>query len=267
MDSNLGNLIRKRALVAQIVWFRMKSTAVDNRLGVLWWLVDPLLMVLIYWFIFSVVRGAHRYQPYPIFLGCAIVSWRFFARCLNTGTNTFRRHGSTMKAIPFPTMALPIALVIEECLLFCFGLSALVLVGVFLDCRPTLFLLQVIPLIIIQATFTLGVTLIAACLGVLIYDLNQYMTHAIRMCFYLSPAIYGLDMLKKYLVGLPQVFDLYFFINPFAMYFTAYRMSIWKPEMIPLWWYGFLAGEALLVATAGFSLYRRLDRRLLKSVV
>lgn len=265
MKSNLANLIRKRKLVAEIVRFRLKSTAVDNRLGFLYWLVDPILMILVYWFVFSVLRGTDVYSPYPVFLGCAIISWKYFTRCLGNGIKTFKSHGSTMKSIPFPTIVLPIALTLEEGILYIFGVVALVVVAALLGCTPTPYLWQLLPLIAIQAVFMFGIALVASVLGAIIYDLSLYISHAIRIGFYISPSLYGIDMIKDKLISHPEVFEAYILINPFALLFTGYRLCIWDPGPIPIWWYCVLSIHAILFAFLGFQIYQRLDRRLLKS--
>ncbi len=264
MKSNLTNLIEKRKLVYEVVRFRLKATTVDNRLGVLWWLVDPILTVLVYWIVFSVIRGTHSYEPYPVFIGCAVMSWKFFSRCLSNGVKIFKAHGPTMRSIPFPTIVLPIALVIEEGVLFLFGLISLFVIAVLLGCEASIFALQLIPLFIIQSVLMVGISLLSACLGGFVYDLNLYTTHIVRLGFYLSPSLYGLDLIWRFLSWNPDVYMAYIVLNPFAMLFSGYRMAIWSPEAIPLWWYAILSIHAILFCYLGFKVYRRLDRKLLK---
>lgn len=265
MKSNLPNLLRKRKLIAEIVRFRLKSSAVDNRLGYLWWLIDPIIMVIIYWFVFSVIRSTHNYSPYPVFIGCAVVSWKFFTRCFSNGIRIFKAHGATMRSIPFPTAVLPIALVAEEGVLFGFGLTALLLAAAGMGVHPTLYALQLIPLVIIQSAMMLGITLLIACLGALIYDLSIYVNHVIMFLFYLSPSLYGLDLLEKHFAGSPWIVDVYMFINPFAILFTSYRHAIWSHQMIPPWWWGVMCLHTGLLLFTGYRIYQLLDRRLLKA--
>lgn len=265
MKSTVANLWKNRRLVSEIVRFRLKSTAVDNRLGMFYWLVDPVLMILVYWFVFSILRASHNYAPYPIFIGCAIVSWKYFTRCLSNGLKTFNSHGATMRSIPFPTIVLPSSTVIEEGILFIFGLIALICVAITMGLMPTLFLLQLIPLVTLQITLMFGIALLSAYVGAIIYDINLYLDHAIRLGFYLSPTLYGLDLLSHFLGGREDLLFAYMILNPFALLFSGYRYAIWSPDWIPLWWYCVLAIHALIFAYTGYYLYSRNDRKLLKT--
>lgn len=73
MISNWSNLVARRDLIRELVLSDLKTTAAETKLGWLWWLLDPLIMMAIYWVFIVIIFGRDKYAPYPIFIGCALL--------------------------------------------------------------------------------------------------------------------------------------------------------------------------------------------------
>src|SRR5262245_24074762 len=127
MDSTWPNIVSRRDLIRELALTELRSRTAESRLGLLWWLFDPLIMMLIYWGIVVGVfgRGGH-YRPYPVFVLCALLPWKHLQSALTTCASLLRANEGVIKAIPFPTMVLPIAEVLAGFSYFLGGLVVLI---------------------------------------------------------------------------------------------------------------------------------------------
>ena len=76
----------------------------------MWWLVDPAVMMLIYWaVVVGVLDRGERWAPYPIFVLCGLLPWKHLTCSVNRATTVLASSEGLIKAIPFPTMVLPLA--------------------------------------------------------------------------------------------------------------------------------------------------------------
>src|SRR5690554_4797376 len=150
-------------------------------LGQLWSILAPLLLLVIYTFVFSVVfeaRWGERQNSktdYALYLFTGMILHSFLAECLNRGSNTLLQHSNYVKRVVFPLWVLPLVPVVSG--LFHAGVSALVLLAAILwlggSLHWTLLLLPValLPLVLVG----IGTSWLLAALGIFIRDLGQIM--------------------------------------------------------------------------------------------
>ena len=95
MLSNLPNLVQRRDLLKILVMSELRSTVARSKLGWIWWFLDPLLMMLVYWAIVVGLlgRGSDRYDPYPAFLFAALITWKHFATAVGRSLGLLRSRG------------------------------------------------------------------------------------------------------------------------------------------------------------------------------
>jgi homopolymeric O-antigen transport system permease protein len=271
MISSWGTVLARRDLVRELMWGELKSTSAETKLGYLWWLLDPVLMMMIYWFFIVLLFGRKQYAPYPVFIGCALLPWRHLTASTGGAVRVLRAREALIKSVPFPTLALPVSLVLTQTVYFVASFAALLLIALGFGQPMTWQLLQVPPLIILETLLVLGMSMAIACWGVLLRDLDSFLQHALRIGWYLSPGIYGVDlflnhfkMAKSSLAG--RLFTEVFMGNPFAILFTGYRGAIFAPEWLaPKYWIE-LTVETAIVLACGYAVYRHYDRRVIKYI-
>ncbi len=273
MISNWSNLLARRDLLRELTLAELRAQSQETRLGWLFWLVDPLIMMLIYWGVVVGIFGrGERYTPYPVFILCAMLPFKHFTVSLNGSAKILRGRDALIKAIAFPTMALPLTIVFAGFSNFLFGMVVLLGAAAVsgLPLEP-LSMLQLLPLMALQLVLVTGICLAVACFGALVRDLAGFLSHATRMLFYLCPTLYGADMVReRFLSGgltgvswaewVPTVY----MWNPFAILFTGYREALFYGRIMELQSWVLLAAEAGLALFAGYRLYQYFDRRVIK---
>jgi len=270
MTSSLANLWKRRDLLWELVWGELRSTTAETRLGWFWWLLDPLLMMLVYWAFKELVFPGGPYSPYPIFLGAALLSWRHLTIVVSRAARTLSGNEALIRSVPFPTMLLPLAAAVAQLVFFLVSMIVLIGFAIALGRPATLTLLQILPLAFLQLLLVAGVALALTCPGALVPDLGEAADHILRILWFLSPGMYGMDLIRARFAGhggpATRHVLLLFQLNPFAMLFEGYRGAVFAPAWTPLSDWLALTAEAVVVLGAGFAIYRRYDRRVLKAL-
>jgi ABC-type polysaccharide/polyol phosphate export permease len=269
--SSIQNLIARRDLAAELIRTELKSRSAENRLGWLWWVLDPLLMIGVYWGFKVVVFGKGKYAPYPIFVGVALLAWRHLTTSTSRSVKALHSNEALIKAVPFPTAVLPLSQATSQFIYFCVSFAVLTVIAVVIGQPVTATMIQIPALAMLQLLLVTGLSLILACFGVLVRDLEIALGHALRIGWYLSPGIYGLDLVVNRFGSDPtapigKLLLTLYMANPFAILFVGYRGALFEPRWLePIHW-AVLGIESVTILLFGYWVFRRFDRRVIKFI-
>jgi len=257
----------RRRLIQYLVQADLKKKGSDTLLGNLWWVIDPLLQMLVYVVLVSVifVRGQ---DDYPLFIFAAILPWKWFTSSIQDGITSVVSQEKLIKQIQFPKIVLPFAATTSGIVNFAFGMIPLgLLLVLFYGNRLTPNLAFIVPIAAVQFTFTLALALFVSSVNVFFRDLGNVVRHILRLWFYLSPGLYAISTLNDSAIlkshpTLQAVAE----ANPFAILFTAYRSVIYGssqpnlPPGPPAWegLVGLLLGSLVLLALTTL-VFKRLE--------
>jgi ABC-type polysaccharide/polyol phosphate export permease len=253
-----ADIVSRRRLIVYLVQAGLKKSGADTIFGNVWWVLDPLLQMLVYVVLVSVIFA--RNQPdYPLFIFAAILPWKWFASAVQDGTVSVMSAGQLIKQIHFPKIVMPLAAATSGVANFAFGLIPLFgLLLLFYSDRLSIWLLTIPVIALVQFLFTLPLAIVLAALNVFYRDISNVMRHIIRLWFYLSPGLYAIDQLKGISKNHPFVAEL-LLLNPFATLFTAYRNAIYN-EAPPDWFeLARLAGVSIVLLAGAIWVFKRLE--------
>jgi lipopolysaccharide transport system permease protein len=223
----------RRRLIRYLVQADLKKKGADTLLGNLWWVLDPILQMLVYVVLVTIIF--QRTTPaYPLFIFAAILPWKWFTSSINDAIVSVTSQERLIKQIHFPKIVLPFAATVAGLINFGFGLVGLagLLILLFPDrINVTLVLIPIIAAV--QFVFTLGLTFLVAATNVFYRDLGNVSRHVLRLWFYLSPAIYSISQVD-HIVQENPILGVLFNLNPFTILFEAYRAVIYSGEL-PRW--------------------------------
>jgi lipopolysaccharide transport system permease protein len=244
----------RRRLVRYLVVADMRKRGADTLLGNFWWVLDPLLQMIVYVVLVTLIARGHGIEDYPLFIFAAILPWKWFTASVVDATTSVATQDRLIKQIAFPKIVLPVAATTAGVVGFAFGLIPLAGLMLFSVERITPFLLLIPVIAVVQFIFTLAMALVVSAGNVFFRDLGNVARHVLRLWFYLSPGLYSLALLEEVnLLDDWPILRILLEINPFAILFEAYRAVIWGtpdggPPTFPDW--GALA--ALAVASTIF---------------
>jgi len=220
-----GEMTGRWRLVRYLVGADLKRTHADTAFGQLWWLLDPILQMLVYYFLFAVIFQRST-ADFLLFLFAAILPWKWFTTTVNGAMNSVVERQGLIRQVQFPKIVLPVASVVAETASFTIGLLALALLFIPYHDRLSIWVLTIPLIAAVQFVLTLAIAMMLAAANSFYRDVSNVMSHLIRLLFYVSPALYAMWEVKS--AAVRAVMSL----NPFAALLTAYRTVIWGDETI-----------------------------------
>src|SRR5215208_5690603 len=184
MFSNLAKLIRYRGLVQSLVARELKARYRGSVLGFLWSFINPLLLLSIYTFVFTVVLPNRNpiAQPYAVFMFCGILPWNWFSSSLMEASGSLVAGGNLIKKVLFPAEILPLVSVLANMVHFFFGLPILILFLVYYQRWPDAWDLVWFPVtVLVQLVFTAALALTLSALTVHFRDIRDILSNVLTL--------------------------------------------------------------------------------------
>jgi lipopolysaccharide transport system permease protein len=221
--SSLSTVYKHRELMLELVRRELRDRHVGQLLGTMWAYGYPLLLVLMYSFLFAYVfptrtAGGGGQRDFAISVLSGIVSWLAFQDLLARSTTLLSSHASLVKQIVFPIMVLPIKTAIASvlpyslALLFTIGYAAL-------SGSLTIMILTVPFLIVTQLTAMIGVALMLSALGIFFRDLRDLVTVFCTVNLFAQPILFNP-------FATPDIMSWVFRLNPFS-----YQVWCWQDAL------------------------------------
>ena len=254
----VGDVLSRRRLIRYLVQADLKKKGADTLLGNIWWVVDPLLQMAVYVILVSLIFA--RKQPdYPLFIFSALLPWKWFTSAVSDGVNSIVGSERLIKQIQFPKIVLPVASAMSGIVSFTFGLIPLTaLLLLFYPERASIWFLTIPVIAFVQLLFTLPVVVAVSSSNVFYRDIGNLARHVLRLWWYLSPGLYGVDLILELTKEFPIVGTL-MLLNPFATLFTAYRDAIYE-GISPNWTsLAILAGVSIVLLVLATWYFKRVE--------
>ncbi|MBA3948486.1 MAG: ABC transporter permease [Acidobacteria bacterium] len=254
MLHNLLQLTRYRALIQMLVVRELKARYRGSVLGYLWSFINPLLLLLIYSFVFTVVvpNRDERAQPYALFMFCGILPWTWFSASLSEASNSLIANGNLIKKVLFPAEVLPIVSVLANMVHFFLGLPILAAFLVWYAKPIHVSELIWFPVVVfVQLLFTTGLALIVSALTVHFRDIKDILANVLTLWFFATPIIYTWMMMEQYMGYLNW--------NPFTHLAISYQEILFFDGPFGHWkWLLALGGISVALCLVGYWLFDRL---------
>ncbi len=192
MIAELRTLVRYRLLIQSLVGRELKARYRGSVLGFFWSFVNPLLQLLTYGLVFSVIlpgRRAPEIEPYLLFFFCGILPWTWFQSSLTEAASVLISGGNLIKKVLFPAEILPVVAVFANLAHFVLGLPVLLACLVWYERLRPAALLLLLPMAV-QLVLTIGLALVVSALTVHFRDIQNILAHLLHLWFFASPVLY-----------------------------------------------------------------------------
>ncbi len=222
----MNSWFRYRELVRNLVIKDLKLKYRDSVLGFLWSLANPLLLILVYSYVFGhILRGGPANFGYFIMVG--ILPWTFFAQAVTMSTGSIVDNGNLIRKVALPMEVFPLATVLFNLAQFVLALIVFFPMALFFFRVPvalswTMFL----PILALQILFTLGLCLIVSTATVFYRDIRHFTEILLMLLFWLTPVIYDIKIIPA---SLRSVIDM----NPLAYFILAYQDALYHNTVSP----------------------------------
>ena len=267
LTARLRELIAYRYLVHNLVARNLKVRYKNSLLGVAWSMLNPLLMMLVFTVVFTILAGSMDVAVPPAFILAGLLPWTFFAGTITAATRSLVDNAHLIKKVYFPREALPLSIMISNLVHFLIALPIYFILAVAFGIPgaeqgtfwPYLAWLPVI--IAVQAIFALGLSFFTATVNVFYRDMEIVMDTLILAWFFVTPVFY--DFTKSFaathvILGAEvPVSRIAFILNPMASIIAAYRDAIYYGRMIAPDFFLRTALTSVIILVVGYWFFQR----------
>ncbi len=257
----LKNLITERKLIASLAKNDFKKKFAGSYLGIVWAMIQPVVIVLVYWFVFQVglrqTGGTPEYNGYPFLLWmlAGLVPWFYFQDVMTGGTNVLMEYSYLVKKVVFKFEILPMVKAISALFIHVFFICVALLLYLLSGKFPGLCGIQVIYYSFCMFMLGLGLTYITSAVAVFFRDLLQIVNIILQVGVWATPIMWNLTG-----IGLPGWLISIFKLNPMYYIVYGYRDALvyhvwfWERPGLTLYFWSFTA----LMLWLGTRIFKRL---------
>jgi lipopolysaccharide transport system permease protein len=244
-----------RNLVRREVRQRYKASA----FGLLWTLINPLVMVAAYWFVFTYVFPTSSNDPFALFLFVGLATWAVFMGGAQSAASSLVANASLVTKVKFPRQIVPLSAMAGQWFtalaMFAIAIPLCALYGH----GDKVTWIAVPPMLVLLAAMTIGFGLLLAAVNVYFRDVEHILMALALPWFFLTPILYSLDQVPA---KEAWAANLLHYLNPA----TPFVLAIRDPLFLGQWpaatdvLYCIVASLMLLVI--GLTCFRRLEREM-----
>lgn len=257
--NNIREIFEYREMIFSLIRKELRGRYKGSILGFLWTFINPLLQLLVYTLVFSVIMRAGIDQYY-IFLFVALVPWMFFSSALTGGASCILASQDMVKKIYFPREVLPIAYMtssfINMVLTFIVVFGVLIVSGFGINIRALIFMPVVM---FVEYLLVLGIAFLTSALTVYFRDL-QYILSIIAMAWqFLTPVMYSQQMVEEQLQEYPVMFKIWN-LNPMTPVVNAFRDILYYKQAPNLETLILAVMFGIVILVLGYLIFRKLQK-------
>jgi ABC-type polysaccharide/polyol phosphate export permease len=248
-------IFRYRELLRNLVSRDIKKRYKRSAIGFLWVMLDPLLMMLIFYVIFSGVFGG-SVGNYTAYIMTGITMWQFFAQGTKVSTGIFLQSRELLHKVYLPKAIFPLSVIVSALVHFSFSLVPLFAI-IFISGTNLSYDIVLLPVVLcLVFIFSIGVSLTMSTLAVFFHDVIFIYDVILMAWMYLTPLFYPVSVL-------PERVRLLMSLNPFYHYISLFRACLYD-STIPKTGH-FVAGALFSVASflLGWFIYHRNRNKLI----
>lgn len=220
---NLREVWRYRDLLLLLVKRDFVTYFKQTVLGPIWFFVNPIFTTLMYTLVFGNIAGLSTDgSPQIAFYLSGVVLWNYFSTSLNQTATVFTTNATIFGKVYFPRLVMPLAIVTSN--LMQFGVQFLLFIGIVIyysflgQVQPNIWILFTPVLILLMASFALGVGMIFSSMTTKYKDMTMLLTFGVQLFMYATPIIYPVSSIS-------EKYRSYIELNPLTAIVECFRYA------------------------------------------
>ncbi len=216
-------LFQNRNLIFALAKNDFKTKYAGSYLGIVWAFIQPIVTVLVYWFVFQVglkSPGANGF-PFVLWMIAGLVPWFFFSDVLNAGTNALLEYSYLVKKVVFKISILPMVKEISALFVHLFFVAFMIFLYSCYGYFPDLYFLQLLYYSFCVFVFSLGICYATCAIVIFFRDLSQIISIVLQVGVWVTPIMWNIDQ-----VSMPSFLLKLLKLNPFYYIVQGYRDSL-----------------------------------------
>jgi lipopolysaccharide transport system permease protein len=203
---------------------RIKVRYKQSRLGILWAIIQPLSMMLVFTLMFTLLRAEPSGEvPFPLFAYSALIPWTMFSSGLTNTATALTSHAALLTKVYFPREILPLTYVVAAFVDMTLASTVLIALMMWFGVPLTVTALWAVPAIALLTALLVGLGLLLAALHVRYRDVGLAMPVLVQVWLFATPVLYPLTAVKS---TLPAPLYALYTLNPMAGVVETFRRGV-----------------------------------------
>ncbi len=257
-----ADLFRYRELFGSLFRRDLRAKYKGSVLGLVWSLAHPVVLMLVYLLVFSVMLKIQtaNYEHYWLFLLAGLPVWVFFSTSLQSASRSLLENANLIRKVRFPRQLVPLSIVATQLV----GLVVMLAIVIALSlayvpsARDTVWL--AIPLAALAVCLVAGLSLVVASLNALYRDVEHLVAALLLPWFFLTPVLYSLESIPG-VSDHPRLVDLVHYGNPLTPAIEAVRDPLFFGQTPAAGDAIYLTVSAVVALALGAFVFSRVDDR------
>lgn len=251
----LRGLVEYKELIRNLVVRDLKIKYKGSVLGFFWSLINTLIMLMVYWFVFTIVFYVDI-ENFPVYFILGYLPWNFFVASLMTSCSSIVDNAGLIKKVYFPRMIIPLSIVLSSFVQFLLTFIVLVPALWWFDIRLNLSIVALPGVMLLHILFTAGICFFVATIYVYFRDTKHFLEILVAIWFWATPIVY--PMTKVTNANAPELVKKLLLYNPMTQFVNAYRDVLFDPVVFPSprRWIA-LGAVTLVTLVVGFWVFHR----------
>lgn len=213
--------IASAGMIGKLARNDFKTKYAGSYLGIVWAFVQPIVTILLYWFVFQVGlrSGNVNGHPFVLWLTAGLVPWFFFSDAWNGATNSLLEYSFLVKKVVFNIGILPAIKIFSSFLVNLFFMIFMIFLFWVSGYAPTLHLLQLVYCLFCTVMLTWGISYFTSAVVVFVRDLGHFLSVALQALMWLTPIMWDISLAESAYPWLAVILRL----NPVFYIVQGYR--------------------------------------------
>ncbi len=228
-----------RSMIKVMAIREIQTRYVGTLAGFVWFIINPLMMLLVYWFIFSVgfkVKPAGN-VPFVVVFFCGLIPWTTFSETLAANTNAIIGNAGLVKKTVFPTEILPLVNLVASLVSHCIMLVILMVLLLLNNIPSSLYIFQFLYYLAALSVFALGLSWFLSAVNVFYRDVGLMLSVLLNMWFWLTPIVWGIEMIPEEYQYIIKLNPIYYIVDGYKSSFI-YHVPFWHNYHLGIYFWG-----------------------------
>ena len=218
----LRGIVESRRLIFDLARNDFKVKYAGSYFGIIWSFIQPVITILIYWFVFQVgFRSGTRPDgtPFILWMICGMVPWFYFSEALQNATNSLLEYSYLVKKVVFRVNILPVVKIVSSFFIHIIFVMFLTIITVISGRYPSVYTLQMFYYLLCTFVLLIGLSWVTSALVVFLKDVSQIVSVILQIGFWATPIVWSTDIIPD------KSIEYFFKLNPMFYIVQGYRDS------------------------------------------
>ena len=250
------NTLRMRKLIFKLAKNDFKSKYAGSYFGLTWGFVQPIVTILIYWFVFTrgIRSGSHNDKvPFILWFMTGIIPWFYFADALSSATASLLEYSYLVKKIVFRTSVLPMVKLVSALFIHLFFILILFIVYAVYGFGISIYNIQFIYYTLCMIVLLVGLSWLTSAVIPFFRDLGQIISIMLQFGLWLTPIMWPITSLSSKLGIIFRLNPIYYIVDGYRDTFINHIWFFEKPGITAYYW-----SVTIIILLLGIHVFKKL---------